>query len=261
MSKQLIIILLFITMLYTSCSTKNSAEPIRVLPIEGAYNVRDLGGYPAADNKTVKWRKVIRSGDLNLLKDKDIAYFNEIPLKTFIDFRDSVEIVSAPDKTPPSLVNQIFLPIETGSIINMEKITPEFAETALIDGNKYFVRENQDVYKAFFHILMEEENTPLLFHCSAGKDRTGFGAALFLASLGVDREVIIEDYLLTNKLLKDKYADMVAQMPTLKPLFEVREAYIRAAFEVIDNEYGGMENYLTNQLGVDLARMRELYLE
>jgi Protein tyrosine/serine phosphatase len=109
--------------------------------------------------------------------------------------------------------------------------------------------------------LMSEENTPLLFHCSAGKDRAGFGAALFLASLGVDRKIIIDDYLLTNKYLKDKYSDIVAQMPVLKPLFEVRKEYILAAFEVIDNEYGGIDSYLTNQLGVNLKRMRELYTE
>lgn len=255
------IILLFIAMTYFSCSNKNSSTPSRVLPIEGAYNVRDLGGYPAADNKTVKWRKVIRSGDLHLLTDNDLAYLNAIPLKTYIDFRDQEEVALAPDKTPASLINRVHLPIETGNIINMEKITPELAETALVDGNKYFVRESQAIYKEFFRLLMHEENTPLLFHCSAGKDRTGFGAALFLASLGVDRELILEDYLLTNECLKDKYADIVAQMPALKPLFEVRKEYILAAFEVIDNEYGGMENYLVNQLDVDLKRMRDLYTE
>ncbi len=255
------LILLFIAMAYTACSNKSSLEPSRALPIEGAYNVRDLGGYPAADNKTVRWRKVIRSGDLHLLTDHDLAYFDKIPLKTYIDFRDPQEIALAPDKTPASLVNQFFLPIETGDIINMQSITPELAETALVDGNKHFVRESQETYKEFFRILMSEENTPLLFHCSAGKDRAGFGAALFLASLGVDRKIIIDDYLLTNKYLKDKYSDIVAQMPVLKPLFEVRKEYILAAFEVIDNEYGGIDSYLTNQLGVNLKRMRELYTE
>lgn len=248
-------------MVYSSCSKKNNSEPSRILPIEGAYNVRDLGGYSAANNKTVKWRKVIRSGDLHLLTDNDLAYLNEIPLRTYIDFRDAQEIALAPDKTPASVINQKLLPISTGDIISMEAITPELAETALVDANRYFVRENQETYKEFFRILMNEEDTPLLFHCSAGKDRTGFGAALFLASLGVDRKLIIDDYLLTNKYLKDKYTDIVAKMPALKPLFEVRKEYILAAFEVIDNEFGGIENYLTNQLDVDLKRMRELYTE
>lgn len=255
------IISLLMAIVFSSCSSKNSSEPSRILPVEGAYNVRDLGGYPAADNKTVKWRKVIRSGDLHLLTDNDLAYFNEIPLKTYIDFRDPEEIKVAPDKAPASLVNQLFLPIETGDIISMQKITAESAETALVDGNKYFARENKETYKEFFRILMNEENAPLLFHCSAGKDRAGFGAALFLSSLGVDRAVVIDDYLLTNECLKDKYADIIAQMPDLKPLFEVRKEYILAAFEVIDNEYDGIDNYLTNQLGVDLKRMRELYTE
>ena len=79
-------------MLNSSCSNNNKPDSSRVLPVEGAYNVRDLGGYPAADNKTVKWRKVIRSGDLHLLTDKDLSYFDAIPLKSYIDFRDSEEI-------------------------------------------------------------------------------------------------------------------------------------------------------------------------
>lgn len=258
----LLIILPLCVMAYSSCTDKKSpVETSRALPIEGAYNVRDLGGYPAADNKTVKWRKVIRSGDLNLLTEEDLAYFESIPLRTYVDFRDSAEIASAPDKKPASLINDYLLPIETGSIISFQSITAESADTALIEGNRLFVRENQDVYREFFRILMEEENAPLLFHCSAGKDRTGFGAALFLASLGVDRGTIVEDYLLSNEYLKDKYAAMIAQMPVIKPLLEVRKEYILAAFEVIDKEYGGVENYLANQLGVDLKRMRELYTE
>ncbi|MDD4515208.1 tyrosine-protein phosphatase [Massilibacteroides sp.] len=249
--------------MFNSCSYKNdpAEEPSRILPIEGAYNVRDLGGYQAADNKTVKWKKVIRSGDLNLLTDKDLVCFEAIPLKSYVDFRHSEEIRSAPDKYPVSIINQFHLPVETGNILSFQKMTPEFAETALVDINKYFVRESQNTYKRFFEILMDGEKSPLLFHCSAGKDRTGFAAALFLASLGVDRETIINDYLLTNECLKDKYADLTARMPILKPLFEVRQEYILGAFDVIDNEYGGMEKYLTNQLGVDLNRMRELYTE
>ncbi len=255
------IILLFVAMSYSSCSSKMGQEPSRLLPIEGAYNVRDLGGYKAANNKTVKWRKTIRSGDLHLLTDTDLAYFNEIPIRTYIDFRDTDEINLSPDRTPASLTLHKFLPIGTGNIIDMKNITPEFAETALVEANKFFVKDNQETYKEFFQILMNEENTPLLFHCSAGKDRAGFGAALFLASLGVDRETIMTDYLMTNECLKEKYADIVAKMPALKPLFEVRKEYLLAAFEVIDNEYGGMESYLTNQLEVDLQRMRELYTE
>lgn len=251
-------------MFNTSSKDKNEPDsniPSRLLPLEGAYNVRDLGGYPAADKKTVKWRKVIRSGDLNLLTNKSLSYLDAIPLRVFVDFRGADEIETAPDKTPRSLEKQLFLPIETASVTGFGRVTPDLAETILVEANKHFVRNSQDTYKAFFRLLMDEENTPLLFHCSAGKDRTGFAAAMFLASLGVDRDTIVADYLLTNECLKDKYASIVLRMPVLKPLFEVREEYIRAVFEVIDNEYGGTECYLINQLQVDLKKMRTIYTE
>ena len=239
-------------------------QHVRLLPIEGAHNVRDLGGYPAAENKTVKWGKVIRSGDLNLLTDNDLVYLAALPLKTFIDFRDSEEVAHAQDKRLSSLINYYHFPIGTGNIIDLSdftKITEETAPTLLVEGYKKIVRDNQEVYRQFFEVLQNPEEAPLLFHCSAGKDRTGLGAALFLASLGVEREVIIEDYMLSNDYLKDKYAEIVNAYPIIKPLMEVRREYIEAAFEAIDNEYGGMDSYLINNLGVDVKKMQALYTE
>ena len=237
------------------------SNTIRVLPIEGAYNVRDLGGYCAAGNKTVKWKTVFRSGDLNNLTEKDLEYFSTIPVKTFIDFRDSSEIQEAPDRIPASLIHQISIPIETGNVIDFQKITPESTPTLLIEGNRYLVSHNQEQYRCFFQILMDSGNAPLLFHCSAGKDRAGFGAALFLSSLGVDRETIIQDYLFTNDCLRDKYAALVESIPFIAPLMEARREYIQAAFDEIDTEYAGMTHFLTRNLNVDIDKMRALYTE
>jgi len=255
-------------MSYANKKTENKQEltevGIRLLPLEGAYNVRDLGGYPAAENKTVKWGKLIRSGDLNLLTENDLAYLSAIPLKTFIDFRDSEEIAHVQDKRPSSVTNCYHFPIETGNIIELSdftKITAETAPTLLVEGYKKFVTDNQEVYRQFFEVLQNPEETPLLFHCSAGKDRTGLGAALILSSLGVEKDVIIEDYMLSNDYLKDKYAMIVAAYPILKPLMEVRREYIESAFETIDKEYGGMDNYLINNLGVNIKKMQTLYTE
>lgn len=233
----------------------------RLLPLQGAYNVRDLGGYKTADNKTVKWNKIFRSGDLNQLTDDDLNYLAKIPIITFIDFRDSAEISRAPDRLPKSLKNQIFLPIETGSMVAYQEITAEKIPSLLLKGNEILVKNNQEVYKKFFALLMNEQNTPLLFHCSAGKDRAGFAAALFLSSLGVDRETIIQDYLLTNEFLRDKYKVMLEKHPEMEPLLAAKEEYIQAAFDLIDKEYGGMENYLTRNLGVDLNKMKIIYTE
>ncbi len=236
-------------------------EKSRLLPLEGAYNVRDLGGYKAANNKIVKWGKVFRSGDLNHLTEADLDYLASIPLITDIDFRDSTEIAVAPDKTPGSLKNQIFLPIATGNVIDFKNVDSSSVASLLVEGNKHFVRENQEQYRKFFQILMDEDSAPLLFHCSAGKDRAGFAAALFLSSLGVDRKTVVEDYLLTNQYLKDKYQSMIDSIPYLAPLLEARPEYIQAAFDVIDKEYGGMENYLTKYLQVDLEKVRKIYTE
>ncbi|MDR1175040.1 MAG: tyrosine-protein phosphatase [Treponema sp.] len=113
-----------------------------------------------------------------------------------------------------------------------------------------------DEYKHFFQTLKNEANFPLIFHCSAGKDRTGFAAALLLSLLGVDREIVINDYLLSAENVKEKYAPYVELIKQrtggegdIEPLVTVKREYIEAAFARIDDEWGGIENYLTNKMG------------
>lgn len=234
----------------------------RLLPMEGAYNVRDMGGYKTIDGKSVKWSRVFRSGDLNKLSTNDLTYLAGVGIKNIVDFRDDAERAAAPDKTPSTLVNTYSFAINTGSIIDMSKITTlELAEKALVDGNKFFITDCQDQYKKFFGILAADANAPVLFHCSAGKDRAGLASALFLSSLGVDRETIIKDYLMSGAIVAEKYAPYVSAMPILAPVFETRLEYIMAAFNTIDTQYGGVESFLKNQLGVDVVKMRTLYTE
>ena len=243
------------------CRGNMKQEQTRELPVEGAYNVRDLGGYTGAGGRTVKWRTVIRSGDLNSLTDADLAYMASIPIVSYIDFRDSNEIKSAADRRPATLKHDFFIPIEAGSVVELKDVRSGNTGDLLVWGNRMFVRDFQPEFARFFSILSDPANTPLLFHCSAGKDRTGFAAAILLSALGVDRETIIEDYMLSAELLRDKYAADVAKYPELGPLMTVERRYIEGAFEVIDSEYGGAENYLTEYLGVDPALLRSLYLE
>lgn len=234
----------------------------RVLPLEGAYNVRDLGGYAGAGGKTVRWKTVFRSGDLNKLTGSDTAYLENLGLKTSVDFRSEQEIKTAPDKTIPGLREIVWLPIIPGDMIAaIGTIKPDHLPRLIEEVYVNIVRNYRDEYKLFFNLLAEKEHTPLLFHCSAGKDRTGIGAALFLASLGVDRETIMQDYLLSNECLKGKYDFILKSYPQYAPLTSVRAAYLQKAFQTIDTEFGGVEHYLTRELGVDLHRMRGLYLE
>ncbi|MDR2790056.1 MAG: tyrosine-protein phosphatase [Campylobacteraceae bacterium] len=230
----------------------------RLLPMQGAYNVRDTGSYKTVNGKTVKWGKAFRSGDLNTLTSDDISYLENIGIKTVVDFRDSDEKIAAPDTPLSAVINRLEYPIATGSIIQMAQ-TAEENRQLLVEANKLFVTDFQGVYRNFFAALMNNQNQPLLFHCSAGKDRAGFATALFLSSLGVDRETVIQDYLLSGIYVQEKYAPYIEAAPYLAPVFTVYREYIEAAFEVIDRDYGGIDSYLTNELGVDLELMRAIY--
>ncbi len=243
------------------CKGNMKQEHTRELSVAGAYNIRDLGGYAGAGGKTVKWRTVMRSGDLNKLTDADLEYLASIPVVSYVDFRDSNEIKTAPDRRPATLKNDFAIPVEAGSVIELKDVRSGDRGDLLVWGNRMFVRDFQPEFTKFFSILSDPSNAPLLFHCSAGKDRTGYAAAMFLSALGVDRETVIEDYMLSAELLRDKYAADVKRYPELGPLMTVQRRYIEGAFEVIDSEYGGVENYLTQYLDVDLALMRSLYLE
>ena len=244
-----------------SCTNNKPAseERERLLPMEGAYNVRDLGGYQTTDGKTVKWEMIIRSGDLNKLTDRDLECLNNMQIRTFIDFRDSAEIEAAPDKTPASWQQTYPLSIDAGSMVDLQSVSMDSTGTIMIEINKALVNQHQEIYKEFFRIVSDESQAPLLFHCSAGKDRTGLAAALFLAALGVDREVIIEDYLLSAVYLEDKYAEEIKKFPPLEPLMTVKRSYIEAAFNEIDNQYGGVENYLKEYLAVDINTLKKIY--
>ncbi|MGM5630388.1 tyrosine-protein phosphatase [Apibacter raozihei] len=245
---------------------------LRQLPIEGQPNFRDLGGYKTRDGKYVKWGAVFRSGKCNILTSNDLSYLSTIPLKTIIDFRSESERTFEPDRVPTSVKTQIQLPIEPGNLssINISDVLANgdvaSSKQFLVDANKILVLNFQNEYKTFFAHLMNQDSKPIMFHCTAGKDRAGLAAALFLSSLGVDRETVIQDYLLTNTLtgvtmesMKAKYGDN-ATAECMYYLYSVQKEYIEAAFSTIEKEYGSVENYLTQQLNVDLNLMKSLYL-
>lgn len=233
----------------------------RLLPVTGAYNMRDLGGYKAANGKHVKWGMLLRSGDLNKLTGEDLDFLASLPLKTDMDFRSKHEKDAAPDKQPSTVTKYISLPIEAGDMTDILHFDINKLPTILEDAYVFIIKNAQNVYKEFFRIVMEESNAPLLFHCSAGKDRTGIAAALLLAALGADRDTIMEDYLLSAEYIKGKYDFITDRFPQFAPLTTVKKEYLEAALNVIDKEFGGMENYLVNNLGADLEKLRKEYTE
>jgi len=243
----------------------------RCLPLDSCYHFRDMGGYKTTDGKLVKWGKVFRTDEFKSINDADLEYLNTLPLRTIVDFRSKEEAKGHPNLQPASVKAVHDLNISIGNITGiltgmgagLYTITREEIIEIMSDTYRQFVTEDEciDRFKSLFELLQNEDNLPLVYNCSIGKDRTGIVSYLFLTSLGVSEKVALEDYLLTNSYnVADKYAAITTLMPALKPLFEANETYINAAITQIKEDHGSIENFLTNQLNVDLAKMKSIYL-
>ncbi|MDR3335109.1 MAG: tyrosine-protein phosphatase [Treponema sp.] len=240
--------------------TEEGSEPGHLIPLEGLYNVRDLGGYPAAGGRQVKEGVLYRAGDLHTPTPGDLAVLEGLRLNTIVDFRGTDEKKQEPDVRIQGVVHIHEVPIETGNIVDLLLADRSISGEAQMEGMyRRLAHEARPQYREFFKILANPTGTPLLFHCSAGKDRTGLGAALILSALGVDRDLVYADYLLSRVYLQDKYNSWLAKAPYLEPLMSVRQEYLEVAFTVIDQEYGGVDQYLRQDLGADPALLRELY--
>lgn len=237
----------------------------RHLPMTGGYNFRDIGGFKTKDGRYVKWGKVFRSDDLHKLTNQDLAYLSSIPLISIVDFRSVAERDSAPDINPASVVENYSFSINPGNLSSTNdivKLSEDSLKNIMADINRMLVSDSLsiDQYRKFFALLQNNENIPLMFHCSAGKDRTGMGAALFLSALNVEENIIFEDYVSSNKYLGDKYAGIVKAYPQMKPVMGVDPEYLKAGFDEIKTRYGSIESYLVNTLDVDIDKMKSLYL-
>ena len=258
-------------------------EDYRKLPFTGAHNFRDLGGYKTEDGRTVKWGKIYRSDNLHFLTDEDLKYMKRLNIKSVVDFRSVEERESEPDRLNPDM-KQLLLPIkfqpkelDNDSIKNLMKdltFGDLDSSNLLRDFNIAIVEEFADEYKNFFRHIIENNAEPFVFHCTAGKDRAGFASAMILTILGVPREKVIEDYLLTNTYVEDHVDNKMleielktffrADTDNLRKINLVEERYIQAAFDTIDSKWGGMDRYISEALNLseeDILKLQDFYLE
>jgi protein-tyrosine phosphatase len=264
----------------------------RHIRLPGTSNLRDLGGYAGADGRSVRWGRLYRSGAMPKLGEPDWAWMHEQGIAIVCDLRSDAERELAstrwqgPDHTrhiladydPGPIYGKPFVPARPGAAVNdlhqglyslfVEILAPTFTEmlAALLD-----------------------EQVPIIFHCSAGQDRTGLAAGLLLGLLGVDRETIYADYLLSTECRQfDNELDrmgvgafaetnVVARFYTeaiqrnginaIRPpkLVDAEGvALLKHAFDVIEEKFGSVENYAAQRLNIDaksVERLRELYLE
>jgi protein-tyrosine phosphatase len=236
-----------------------SANP-RIVPLEGLYNVRDLGGVPLAGGGETPWGVFYRAGDLSTPTANDMAALEKLKIATVVDFRSPEERARDLDVLPSTVTKAVRLEIATARIVDYRQAFDN--ETSVLCMQNIYrgmVDVGRPRFRDFFALLADKRNTPLLFHCAAGKDRTGFAAALLLSALGASKEPIYEDYLMTIEGLGHKYDSWIAARPHLAPVMTVQKSYLDAAWAALE-AFGGIETYLTRELDVDIKALRHLYL-
>ena len=243
----------------------------RLIALEGATNFRDLGGYEALDGRRVRWRRLFRADGLHALTPSDRRTLAGLGIEQALDLRYGPERAGEPARLPESVASvHIGLADKPAkSLLETLKVggvpSAEVARTWLRESYAGYPDKYAPACRAILSRLIAEGAPPLLFHCTAGKDRTGFAAAVVLEALGVPRETVMEDYLLTNRHW-DRGGREPEGLPReiYEPVFAAREEYLAASWETLDREHGGLEGWLDGAVGFgagERERLRAVLLE
>ena len=256
--------------------------------LPGLINFRDLGGYPVTDltgnPRTIKPGKLFRAGHFHDVDDSAQQALHALGIDAVFDLRNSKEREKRPNRFSETHVPITYqLELDPGSGASWqglfkrsndaEKISldTQQVEQLMSTLNASLVTDHAAVYRSMFENLLAREPQAAVFHCASGKDRTGIAAALLLAALGASRDTVVADYLLSNEFLDAQHhiaraiADFgnvlsMTDSAALQALYEVRAAYINTALDKIDTEYGGMDAYLADAMGVG-EKQRQLLQE
>jgi len=240
-------------------------NPPRVAPLEGGHNFRDIGGYPTEDGGSIRRGRVFRSGTMAQLTDEDQRYLASLGIKVICDFRTNRERESRPTRWSQTHTVDLWTRDHEGSVgeliaaVNRPGATAVDMRNRMITAYRDLPYEQADSYREIFKRIATGD-LPLVFHCSAGKDRTGIAAALLLWVLKVPREKIIEDYVLTERffergchlVMTDPNSHRFARLdPSIwEPMMRAEREYIESTFETLMSRHGGVEGYLKDVLGV-----------
>lgn len=289
--------LLLSVLLAFSCSRTPVLQGEPFLPVQGIVNARDLGGYEGADGRTVRAGMLLRAASLADAKDTDLEYLASLPVKEVIDFRLDFELKGREDRMVPG-ADYIRIPVNSSAGAKMEddKDAEKIRNQKHFDINKVimiaafndkaqamaenlypnmvFSEECQKQFASFLQRVVETEDGAVLFHCTQGKDRTGLASAYLLAALGADRETIVRDFDLTNKVYENdvrKLSRRVRLFGGKEKEIAVIESFIGAntenfikTLDRIEAQYGSLEEYLTGPLGLspeDMETLRNRYLQ
>lgn len=277
---------LLLCLILTQCSNNQSSmerplhsynlsfqtEEFRKLSMDGSYNSRELGGYKTTDGKSVKWGVLFRSDKLSDISLEDQKYLKNLGIQRIVDFRSKAEKAEDPDKIPEG-VAYIEMPIEVDVAMRtkIEAILKgeinRNVKGFLIEANEEFIKNYSHIYSKFLKDLAKEQK-PTMFHCTAGKDRAGFAAAITLIAIGVSKEDAINDYMKTNEYTAERINEMISKIELmslyqtdgelLRPLLGVEREYLEAAFKAAEDEYGSLENYIRSGLNISEKEIQQL---
>lgn len=257
-------------------------------PVSQLPNLRDLGGWSGDSGRTVATEVLFRSTDFRSVDGDAQQVLAPLGLKTIYDLRSAAERKSLPD---PSLDGVTEVPLDVladepqaipgnlGAVLEDPKVVHQINSASEGQLSELFSATYRGLvtmpsakksYRRFYLGLLGEDHGPSLFHCTTGKDRTGWAAASFLSLMGVDRDDVYHDYLQTNdrllpalKPLFDDFAASGGNPDLLTPLLGVEKAYLDAAFAELESSFGDVAGYFTQALGIDAddqARLRDRYL-
>ena len=253
----------------------------RILPFEGIENGRELGGLVMQDGRNIRWGKLVRSGNLNTASDKDVALLKDrFQLTDVYDFRFDAEVAVAPDREmdgvrnthlstlPQALVDGFTAGRADTTQFKVSGFMERLAEYAFNPKAQEMGRRlypaivmdptSQQRYGSFLKGVLNADGG-VLWHCSQGKDRCGWGAAFVLAALGASRETIVEDFDLSNvsyaaqvEALSQKVIEMGGgenELAFIRAMVGVSTENFRSTLDLIDSQYGSLSAYLEKALG------------
>ncbi len=258
----------------------------RAIPLEGVLNTRDLGGLETQDGRTVRAGQLIRSGEIDQISATSMQRLDDMGVSAIVDLRTTSEATAHPAQWPegegparhhfPVMENESQMIDDMRASIRAGTATEAKTDGLFLGAFGYIATNYTEEYRDLFDVLLDQpEGEAVLYHCSGGKDRTGVATALVLTALGVSKDEIQSDFMMSNTL---KDADNKAQQIAAEvnaaegtnmtseavwPSLGVREAYLDEFYKSVEASYGSVEDYLREGLGLtdaDIETLRNRYL-